>query len=120
MRVSVEKPGTPSELVHHGVKGQKWGVRQAYTARISRGAARNRRVGLGKGTHQDKLRTHLTTSTYRLAKADSFKGAALDRARSTERHVKRMETGKATVIDQLRFIGNVRPSDIVRGVRGKA
>jgi hypothetical protein len=26
--ISVEKPGTPSELVHHGVKGQKWGVRR--------------------------------------------------------------------------------------------
>jgi hypothetical protein len=26
MQVSVKKPGTPSELVHHGVKGMKWGV----------------------------------------------------------------------------------------------
>ena len=26
MQVSIEKPRTPSELVHHGVKGQKWGV----------------------------------------------------------------------------------------------
>jgi hypothetical protein len=26
--VSVEKPGTPAELVHHGVKGMKWGVRK--------------------------------------------------------------------------------------------
>lgn len=25
--LSVEKPGTPAELVHHGVKGMKWGVR---------------------------------------------------------------------------------------------
>lgn len=25
--ISLEKPGTPSELVHHGVKGQRWGVR---------------------------------------------------------------------------------------------
>ena len=29
MKVSVEKPGSPSEILeHHGVKGQKWGVRQ--------------------------------------------------------------------------------------------
>ena len=28
MQVSIEKPGTPAELVHHGVKGQKWGVRR--------------------------------------------------------------------------------------------
>ena len=28
MIVSVEKPGTPAELVHVGVKGMKWGVRK--------------------------------------------------------------------------------------------
>lgn len=26
--ISVEKPGTPSELVHFGIKGMKWGVRK--------------------------------------------------------------------------------------------
>jgi hypothetical protein len=26
--IPLEKPGTPAELVHHGVKGQKWGVRK--------------------------------------------------------------------------------------------
>lgn len=25
--ISLEKPGTPAELVHHGIKGMKWGVR---------------------------------------------------------------------------------------------
>jgi len=29
MKVSVEKPGSPTDILeHHGVKGQKWGVRQ--------------------------------------------------------------------------------------------
>lgn len=28
MIVSIEKPGTPAELVHYGVKGMKWGVRR--------------------------------------------------------------------------------------------
>jgi hypothetical protein len=27
--VSLEKPGTPQELVHHGIRGMKWGVRKA-------------------------------------------------------------------------------------------
>ena len=25
--IPVEKPGTPGELVHHGIKGMRWGVR---------------------------------------------------------------------------------------------
>lgn len=29
--ISVEKPGSPEELVHFGVKGQKWGVRKQRT-----------------------------------------------------------------------------------------
>lgn len=32
MKVSVEKPGTPAELVHHGIKGMKWGVRKDRTS----------------------------------------------------------------------------------------
>ena len=35
--LSVEKPGTPAELVHHGVKGMRWGIRKE--ARISGKAA---------------------------------------------------------------------------------
>lgn len=33
MKVSVEKPGTPKELVHFGIKGQKWGVRKQRSAK---------------------------------------------------------------------------------------
>jgi len=29
MMVSLEKPGSPQELVHHGIKGMKWGVRRS-------------------------------------------------------------------------------------------
>jgi hypothetical protein len=28
MKVSIEKPGTPEELVHAGIKGMKWGIRK--------------------------------------------------------------------------------------------
>ena len=36
MIVPLEKPGTPTELIHYGVKGMKWGVRNR---RIAAGAA---------------------------------------------------------------------------------
>jgi hypothetical protein len=32
VRVSLEKPGTPTEIVHFGIKGQKWGVRKEKTS----------------------------------------------------------------------------------------
>lgn len=38
--ITIEKPGSPAELAHHGVKGQKWGVRRARAA--SRREAFNR------------------------------------------------------------------------------
>jgi hypothetical protein len=31
--ISTEKPGTPSELVHFGTKGMKWGVRKSQGSR---------------------------------------------------------------------------------------
>lgn len=31
--ISIEKPGTPSELVHFGTKGMKWGVRKTQGTR---------------------------------------------------------------------------------------
>lgn len=32
MKVALEKPGTPGELVHHGVKGMQWGHRRHATS----------------------------------------------------------------------------------------
>lgn len=36
MKVALEKPGTPDELVHHGVKGMHWGIRGASTREFRR------------------------------------------------------------------------------------
>lgn len=35
MIIPIEKPGTPEELVHFGVKGMRWGVRKEYQATSS-------------------------------------------------------------------------------------
>lgn len=37
--ISTEKPGTPEELVHYGVKGMKWGVRRKRSASGSSGSS---------------------------------------------------------------------------------
>ncbi len=34
MIVPLEKPGTPEELVHFGVKGMRWGVRKERAANL--------------------------------------------------------------------------------------
>ena len=57
MKVSVEKPGTPGELVHHGTKGMKWGHQKAEgssggsSSSSSGGSSRSRRAlrSLGRG-----------------------------------------------------------------------
>lgn len=43
--ISFEKPGTPAELNHHGVKGMHWGVRKEGSS----GSGRARRVGKAVG-----------------------------------------------------------------------
>lgn len=53
--LSVEKPGTPEELVHFGVKGMKWGVRSG-----SRSTSRN--PGKKKLTSDDILRARARTN----------------------------------------------------------
>lgn len=119
MKVSVEKPGSPAQvLVHFGKKGMKWGVRQAYAQRQGSIAARERRVGKGGGSKIEKFRVHGTTSGVGLRKAGgSFKKAASNRSVRTAAHAKRISTGKATTMDVLRFYGTLRTSDIIAGQR---
>lgn len=122
MIVDLEKPGTPEELVHYGVKGMKWGVRKSYTDRVSKRAARLRRVGEGKGSALDKLRVHGTTSNITLARSaiqrrPGFKGAALIRAEGAEAHVARVQAGEATALDVLRMAGGVNLADVYRGFK---
>lgn len=125
--VSLKKPGTPAELVHAGVKGMKWGIRKAYTESVDSRAARQRRVGEGRGSAKDKLRIHTTTSNLSLIRSaksgrPGFKGAALVRAERSEAHSARIKAGEATVHDMLRVIGTLRTDDIGIGIyygRGK-
>jgi ribosomal protein S8 len=64
MKVSVEKPGTPGELVHHGVKGMKWGVRKEQASSGARRAGSvAKKVGKGLGKAADNTFFELTKNS---------------------------------------------------------
>jgi hypothetical protein len=54
MLVSLEKPGTPQELVHHGIRGMKWGVRKSsstsgQTSTSKKPMSTKKKVAIGVG-----------------------------------------------------------------------
>lgn len=120
--ISTEKPGTPTELVHHGVKGMKWGVRKAYTERRTKESESFRRYGDKTGTGKDKARVYLGKhglSAAEIALAGGAKNAALKRADKIDAHVARINNGQAHVLDKLHMYGNVRVSDLAKGYKNR-
>jgi hypothetical protein len=64
MKVSVEKPGTPEELAHHGIKGMKWGVRREQAGSGARRAGSvAKKAGKGLGKAADNTLFELTKNT---------------------------------------------------------
>lgn len=94
-------------LEHHGVKGQKWGVRRQRRANLLN------KVGAGKGTPTEKLRAAAQVSVLDVARGRGFKGAARVRgARQTARN-DRIKKGEGTVRDGLAYYGGTRFQDIL-------
>jgi hypothetical protein len=90
-------------LEHHGVKGQKWGVRRKQ-ARIGRQIKRQqrsvdvlRRVAEGKGRFRDKAAVGLQTSLLDLVNEGNLQGVAQDRLDRQQRIQKDISRGKRKV-----------------------
>jgi hypothetical protein len=109
-----DKPSLDVLLKHYGVKGMKWGVRNAYADRQAKKAQYLGRVAAGKGTRRDKARVALTTPIPSLIRKGVRKSAA-EQDISAKAHRDRLTSGKAKAGDILSFIGRVSISDIVRG-----
>lgn len=102
---------TEEFLEHHGVKGQRWGIRKA-PQRLSRFDEQNigrlsraKRVAKGTGSAGDKSKTLARQSVVSLIRGGGLQGAAANDVHQLEARRKRIKTGKATVIDILAIHG---------------
>ena len=109
MKVSVEKPGTPVELVHVGVKGMRWGVRKRdYTESraINRAASEARKAELTKGG-RSQFRLGLRPRDYGDIRRANQAARKAAQAKDIE-----LRLGRETVKKQLKQHGNVRISSL--------
>lgn len=101
-------------LEHHGVKGQRWGVRKR--ERIQRTAE----VGRGKKGFVRKARVYPATNPFDLIRTGSFKKSAARKARRMSARNARLATkGKAKVRDYLAEAGTARVTDILPSLSKK-
>lgn len=98
-------------LEHHGVKGQRWGVRHA-PQRLSKFDEQNvgrlsraKRVAKGTGSVGDKASVLARQSTISLIRGGGLQGAAANDVSQLEARRKRIKQGKATVLDILAIHG---------------
>lgn len=112
-----DKPASPEELAHYGVKGMKWGVRKAYTDRKSKEVTRLSKVADGKGGVLQKARTALGSSASDLVRGRGIEGAARIRRDRLRGHLNRLNNGKATARDVLKATNGVTVTDLARGAK---
>lgn len=87
---------------HHGVKGQKWGVRKQQRLE------RTQRVAEGTGSFTDKRKVLGNQSAIGLIRGKGLKGAAKNQTIALEALKKRTLEGNATTRDMLNNIGGVQ------------
>lgn len=60
----IEKPGTPEELVHFGVKGMRWGVRKSETS-SNTGSNAKARKAISKEAHKNNAPAFTKTKAWK-------------------------------------------------------
>ncbi len=100
--VGQEKPSLDDIIEHHGVKGQKWGVRRELrTAALER-------VGAGQGSTRDKLTAVNNSSGLSLARNHGLQGSAANAAANRRAVDARVARGEGSVNDFLKQHGGDR------------
>jgi hypothetical protein len=96
---TVDKPGTPAEILeHHGVKGQKWGVRQKFRSENPTSSDKKKAIRSARSRQDTRADTMRSRS---LSKSDRQKAKSVylknpDRATSL-----RLTRGEKVVIGLL-------------------
>ena len=113
--VGQDKPSL-EELMHHGVKGQKWGVirknlSDVADAKSASKQALNERVASGTNTKREYAKVALGSPVTRLA-TRGVRGTAKKNAEEWQQHRDRVSKGEATVSDILVKYGQLTYGDL--------
>ncbi len=108
-----DKPSL-EDLMHYGVKGQRWGVRNVHLEKVKKATDKLDRVASGTASTREKLSVAARTSLLDLATQGGLKGASAKNSQILKDHAARVEAGKSTIRDGLLVYGGVSARDLVK------
>lgn len=101
-------------LEHHGIRGQKWGIRNQRRA--------NNKIMVGKGSKDatvgQKIRAYTDVGPIDLARGHGFRGAALRKGKRQIAAGKAVHDGNATARQWLTRVGMLRQQDVIPTKKG--
>lgn len=101
-------------LEHYGVKGMKWGVRR------ERRASTFNRARQKDGPRVSKVKAGLTTGPIDLVKGRGFRGGAERKYQRLTSRNARVQSGKSSAMDKLKYYGSQQPQDFIPVQASKA